>query len=629
MKHRVRKTIFPIKRLDAAEQEQRKRLCEAAAVIVLLAMTIVAARLSFLQVVKGGELRLEAQNNRFRFVRIPPARGKILDRSGRLLAGVRPCFNICYLREGRGNAQGVMARLAAVLGEDEAFLQARMARARGLPFYTPVVLKQDADWETVCRVEAMLYSLPGVSVQVIPARAYPYGPIAPHLLGYLAEISPDDLKSGLYPGAVSGDLVGKSGVEFRHRKELSGLPGRREVEINASGRLIRILKDVAPYPGDDIYLTLDLELQQAAQEAMQGRVGALVALDPQSGRIEALVSSPGFDPSAFSSGIGKREWAVLNDPVKRPLLNKAIQGRYAPGSVFKIVMAGAALQEKVAGPQSTVVCNSRFRLGRRVFRCWDWRGHGQVNLYKAIVQSCDVYFYQMGLRLGIDTISRYARAFGLGEKTGIDLPYESAGLVPSREWKIERFNEPWQDGETLNIAIGQGFILVTPLQAAVMMAAVANGGTLFRPSYLEQVVDSNGEIIKAFSAHVNGSLPVSKSRLNLIRQALEGVVSDRKGTGRKARIEGIKVAGKTGTSQVIGQKKRRQSEKMAWRYRDHAWFVAYAPADAPGIAVAVLVEHGGHGGSAAAPVAKRVIEKWIALRQPRPSPAKQRIAMLH
>jgi penicillin-binding protein 2 len=587
---------------------------------MFLCLVTFCARLWHLQVVQGEHFREQSERNRIRAVRLQPPRGKILDRTGRLLAGVKPCFNVCLVREDIRDMQALLAKLSPLLGETEAEIRTRLGSGHKRPKYVPIVIKRGADWKTLSRIESRLFSLPGVFIEVTPARKYPYGSIAPHLLGYLGEISREDIQKKRYKGARSGDLVGKYGIEKRFENDLAGIKGQRRLEVDARGRLVRVIDEKPPVPGKDLYLSIDLDLQQASEDAMKGYVGALVALDPRTGRILALVSSPAFDPDAFASGIDNEEWKALNDPVSRPLQNKALQGRYAPGSTFKIVMAAAALQEGVVSKNSLFECTGRFRLGRSVFRCWKWGGHRQTNLYKALVESCDIYFYQAGLKLGIEKIAKYARTFGLGSKTGIDLSGESRGFIATPDWKLRRYQEPWQEGETLITAIGQGFTLVTPLQMACLTTAVANGGTLFSPVYLDKITGPDGHIVKSFGSDPRGNLQISESNLRIIKRALVGAVNDERGTGNKCKLPDVHVAGKTGTAQVIEQDRRQQDENLDWEHRDHAWFVAYAPAERPELAVAVLCEHAGHGGSVAAPIARKIFETWFQIQSPLPIP---------
>ena len=597
-----------LRKFEEEDSETRGTSCRLAFCVLVAFFVLIAARLWYLQIIHGTDFRAKSEKNRIKTIRLTAYRGNILDRDGRLLAGIEPSFNICLIKKETRDLEALLKRLLPLLDEPASKVRARLYAARNQPQYMPVVLERNASWETVCRVEARLSELPGVIVEVGPSRRYPHGKLAPHLLGYLGEISLEELKSGRYPHARSGDLVGKYGIEARFENLLAGRSGKKIVEVDARGRLIRVLDTEPPAPGKDISITLDLDLQLAAEEAIADQCGAVVALDPRNGQILALASGPKFDPSLFAKGLTPEEWKALNDPLTRPLINKAIQGQYPPGSTFKVVMAAAALQEGIVRPQEQFKCLGSFKLGRRTFRCWKRWGHGDTDLYKSLVESCDVYYYNVGLKLGIDRISRYARGFGLGSKTGLDLPGEKSGFVPSRQWKLRRFHEPWQKGETLNISIGQGFMLTTPLQLARMIAAVSNGGRLYQPIYLmdqEPVLQDRA--------------PVSKGVLNRIIPALKGVIGDEHGTARSIRLNGITIAGKTGTAQVVKQTKRKQDEEMEWKFKDHALFVAFAPVEDPQIAVAVVIEHGGHGGSAAAPVARAVIERWHQKMAPKPT----------
>ena len=611
-----------LKRFDDGCNEEGTKLFVIVLFLCIIFFLLIVVRLFNMQYVNFAYYKNKAENNRFRSLRLPPMRGGILDRAGRPLASVRPSFDLVFYREGGMKKQtSVLARLAEILNVDLPVLQARILEANKacVAPYIPVVLKRDLDWRVLARVEGILHRLPDVDIEVTPRREYPQGLIASHLIGYIDEVSMSDLEKEEYRGARPGDLVGKSGIERWYERALRGTPGMKQVEIDAKGRLVRIVQVVPPRQGDEIYLTVDANIQKVALDAMGDRVGAIVALDPRDGRLLCMVSTPGFDPEIFLKTINRDEWRRLNDKRLRPLLNKAIQDVYPPGSVFKIVMALGALQGGFITPQTSFTCNSYFKLGRRVFRCWDWRGHGKTDLYKAIVQSCDVYFYQVGLKMGIDNIVRFARLFGVGQLSEIELPGERSGLVPTRSWKMRVFKEPWQKGETLNTSIGQGFLTTTPLQNALLMATVANEGTLFIPSYVEEVRGFKGRVKERFSPRVKARLPISRSYFRVLKKALVGVVEDKKGTGKRARIEGVLVGGKTGTAQVVKQKKRIRSEKLPWEFRDHAWFVAYAPADSPRIAVCVLVEHGGHGGSQAAPIARKVIEAWLHTQRPVPN----------
>ena len=623
-----RRTLLNIKYFDKDINPIYKVRCRWAVILLVMVFAVLLARLWYLQINQGAELRAKSENNRLRTLRIQAPRGKILDRSGRIIAGVKPYFNVCIVREDVKDMEALIARLASILNESEADIRSSLYLGGKQPLYMPIIIKRAIDWDTLSKIEARLSRLPGVVVDVVPGREYPYGDIATHLIGYLGEISEDDIKNDLYPGALPGDMVGKSGVEARYNSELAGTLGKRIVEVDVKGGFVKTLEEIPPVSGSDIYLTIDLDLQMAAEDAMKDKVGAAVVLDPNSGRLLAMVSSPGFDPELFAKGITAEQWKVLNDPFYRPLFDKAIQGTYAPGSTFKIVTAAAALQEGVVNEDTTHFCPGYFRFGNRDYRCWKAGGHGVVNLYKAIVESCDVYFYKVGLKLGVDRIAKYAKAFGLGEKTGIDLPNEARGVIASSEWKKKKFKSKWYEGETLSIAIGQGYNNVTPIQMARLIATVANGGTLYRPIYVEKIVNPAGTVTASFNKDPQGTVPVSKANLRAIQNGLVGVVQDNMGTAKECRMKDMIVAGKTGTAQVVRQTKRKEDEKMAWKYRDHAWFVAYGPAESPQLAIAVLIEHGGHGGSAAAPVAKKIFERWLQLQAPRPSDSPERTAKI-
>ncbi|MEF3167773.1 MAG: penicillin-binding protein 2 [Deltaproteobacteria bacterium] len=616
-----KKTLF-----TKEEQEINKRRCLVAAAFLVAAFVILLIRIGYLQVIKGEDLAAKSERNRLRTVRLIPPRGDIVDRKGRLMVGTRPCFDICLLREEARDIEGLIRELAVLLDVTESDLRASIIQGMKQPSYMPVILKRDVDWETLSRVEARLHNLPGIAVEVVPGRYYPEGPVASHLLGYLGEVTGEDLDAGRYPNAYAGDLVGKNGAELQWNEDLAGRAGRRWVEVDAKGRYMKFLREEPPIRGNDLHLTVDLDLQKAAEEALAGQVGAVVALDPRSGAVRALVSTPGFDPAVLSRGVTKEEWKALNDSLLKPLYNRALQGGFAPGSTFKIVMAAAGLEEKLVDEHSTIYCPGSFWFGNRSYRCWNRNGHGTVTLYKALVESCDVYFYHLGLRLGVDRIARYAHAFGLGAPTGIDLPDEKGGTVASTAWKRERFKEKWYEGETVSIAIGQGYTVVTPIQMARLIAAVGNGGILYRPHVFSRLVDPEGRPVRSSSPEVQGTVGVSKKNLSLVASALQGVVGDPRGTGKACRLPKVAVAGKTGTAQVVKQAKRRQDEKMPWQFRDHAWFVAYAPVEDPQLAVAVLVEHGGHGGSAAAPIARKVFERWFQIQSPAPVPAVERSA---
>ena len=385
-----------------------------------------------------------------------------------------------------------------------------------------------------------------------------------------------------------------------------------------SGKTIRSLGKIPSLPGHNVQLTIDMALQEAAWKALAGRSGAVVALDPRDGAVLTLVSSPAFDPNLFNGGISVDDWEMLASDPRHPMENRAISGQYPPGSTYKPVLAAAALEEGLITPETTFFCNGSFTLGDRTFRCWNEKGHGHVDLHHAIVESCDVYFYQLGKMLGVDRIARYARLFGLGAPLGIDLHREKSGLVPSREWKLARLKQPWHLGETISIAIGQGYNLMTPLQLAHLYAALANRGVLYRPRLLKQLESSDGRVVKKYEPEKLGDLPLRPQTIQALNKALWGVVNEPRGTGSALKRSQADVAGKTGTSQVVGlpqDDKARKAKRILDQHRDHALFACFAPYDNPEIVVAVIVEHAGHGGAVAAPVARKVIDAYFAGKQ--------------
>jgi penicillin-binding protein 2 len=572
------------------------------------------SRLWYLQIVKGDEFSRLAENNRIRIRRVPASRGMILDQQRNILAENRPSFQVSLVPEDIDDVNQVVARMAKILTPGPKDMKTRVTQQNSRQPFHPVLVKRDISRKELAFLETHKMDLPGMVIDAVPRRLYTYDSFASHLMGYLGEIDESELEKMRSHGYYLGKFIGKDGVEKRWETSLRGVDGGRQVEVDSVGREIRIVSSVSPRPGHNVVLAVDLGIQETMEKSLDGKIGAAVAIDPQSGRVLAMASSPSFNPDLFASGIRQEDWLNLLNTPFHPLQNKAIQGQYPPGSVFKIITAFAALEEGVITPEETLNCPGFYKLGRRTYRCWRKGGHGTVDLRKAIVQSCDVYFYQVALRLGIDRIAQYAREFGFGRPTGIELGEEKPGLIPTTEWKKKRYNEPWYDGETLVSGIGQGPVLVTPIQMANMISVIANGGTLYRPQMVHRVEDVDGNIVKEYPSIVNKHVSVSERNLGLIRDALRGVVDDPKGTGRSARIKGIPVFGKTGTAQVVKlelYEKTEKEEEIPVLHRDHAWFVAFAPEKNPSVAVAVLIQHGGHGATAAAPVARKIIQRAL------------------
>jgi penicillin-binding protein 2 len=591
-----------------------KRRLRVAAACGLLSLVVIFARLWVVQVLQGEEMRTLSEDNRIRLRRVEGTRGLIVDRFGRTLVDSRASFDAMLVPEDAVDLASTVETVAHFLSQSAAQTQAILDQAAGRPPFQEILVKRDLDWEEIVAIETHQLDLPGVSLRINPRRSYPFGRLLAHTLGYVSEVNKKDLERS--PQYRAGDLAGKAGIEKQWERHLRGTMGGQQVEVDALGRELRILHEVETEPGNTLVLTIDLDLQRAAEAALGERAGSVVALDPRSGEILAMVSHPAFDPNAFVHGIESRGWRELLEHPRHPLNHRAIQGQYPPGSTFKIVMAAAALEEGVVNPFTRIRCSGGFWFGNRQFRCWKKGGHGSLNVHQALVHSCDVFFYQVGQRLGIETIAQYARAFGLGFPTGVGLEHEKAGTVPDPQWKRQRFGQPWYAGETVSVSIGQGYVTTTPLQMAQATAALA-AGTLQRPHLVRRVESATGGVIEEIKPETRSTLPLRKTTLAQLREALKDVVAV--GTGKNARLPGISVAGKTGTSQVVklGEKRLKPSQ-LPWNQRDHAWFVAFAPVDQPEIAVAALVEHAdGGGGAIAAPLARDVMAAFFELQKDR------------
>ena len=600
--------------LDPISAETLQRQLKKVMVVVIITFGVLLLRLWTLQALKGQQYRERSEHNRIRLKDIPASRGLILDTNGHRLAENHPSYDLYIIPEDIRSPKSLFGRLNMLVGIDsEAAYKEFYSKGRRKPF-SPILLKRGITRDQLALVETHRYNLPGVVIRVNPERYYPHQALACHVLGYLGEITQKQLRSNRFPYKKAGDLVGKAGVELKWDRCLSGVRGGEQIEVDAEGRKIAVLSRRPPEPGANVFLNIDFRLQQVAEAELEGKRGVVVAMEPATGRLLALASSPGFDPNIFIKGIDKATWKTMVSSRQYPLQNRATSGMFPPGSVFKIVVALAALEEGLVDPEEKIFCGGTFKLGNREFRCWKKGGHGEVDLHRALVESCDVYFYNLGLALGVDKIAEYARRLGLGVKTGFDLDFEKEGLVPTKRWKLKKWGQRWQGGETLSLAIGQGFLLVTPIQMVDMLSAVFNGGFLYAPQVTKYVGKTGGQVNFKFRPKVRGVAGIAGEHLERIRQALVGVVNEPRGTGRKAAIEGIVVAGKTGTAQVVSTEKADvadEGDELPAHLRDHAWFVAVAPADSPRIAVAVLIEHGGHGGSAAAPVARKMIQQYL------------------
>jgi penicillin-binding protein 2 len=601
---------------DPAESPQVRRIMMTTALVVGLAFSVLIGRLWYLQLLQGDHFRNQSESNRIRLVDVPPRRGLIFDTKGRLLADNRPAFTLAAIPEDVPDWDQLTRRLESLVGiKPEEIERARKA-ARGQPPFKPIRLRSHLDRHQLALLETFRYELPGVKVLVEYRRAYLNpNPIA-HVVGYLGEINKNELEKVPRSLYRMGDFVGRYGLEASRERVLHGSRGAKQVEVDALGRELEVLEELEAKPGNDLVLSIDLDMQVAAAEALKDEAGAVVAMNPKTGEVYCLYSSPSFDQNLFITGLTASDWEALTKDEKHPLKDRAISGAYPPGSTYKLITAAAALAEGVVNPETSFFCSGQIPFGRRSYGCWAIKkgGHGHTNLHKALRESCDVYFYRVGMRLGVERLAKYARAFGLGRLTGIPLPHESRGNVPDSKWKKRRFGEPWQDGETLSLSIGQGFTQVTPLQLARMVSVIANGGRLVTPTLVKKVIPPGEAAPVPEPPGISSKVPINPKHLDLVHKGLVAVVNEPGGTARRAKIPGIKVAGKTGTAQVVSLaffKSFGKEENVPWRFRDHALFVSYAPADDPTIAIAVVVEHGGHGGSDAAPVARAVMEAYF------------------
>nr|WP_320017402.1 penicillin-binding protein 2 [uncultured Desulfobacter sp.] len=584
-----------------------------AGLCIVFIFGVLFLRLVYLQMIHGEEYRRLSMTNCVRLKSIKSSRGLIYDRNHNLLVDNRPAFDLTIVLEDAKPLKVTLERLAILTGDAYEDLMATIKKAGRSAFYKPLVLKRDITRDLLAVIEAHQFDLPGIHIAIEPTRNYIHKKTAAHLIGYLGEINKEELASGKFPNVRSGDSIGRYGVEKSFEADLQGKRGGHQVEVDVNGRVIKILKTVEPVSGKDLVLTMDLSLQQKAESLLGENDGAVVALDPSNGDVLVMASSPSFDQNDFIGGISTKKWQALRDNPGRPMNNKAIQAEYPPASTYKTITALAGLEEKVIDHNSTFFCPGFYKFGNRRYHCWNRYGHGNLNVVDAIAQSCDVFFYQTGEKVGVDALARYAHGSGLGRLTGIRLAHERPGLIPTSVWKKKRFKEPWQAGETLSISIGQGFNLVTPLQMAVFISAVGNNGTLYRPRLVRSVRDAKGQVIREIEPDITGGLPASKKNLAIVRQGLLEVVHGKRGTARHIRLPDIQIAGKTGTAQVFSRKAGEafDNKKLRRTLQDHAWFVCYAPAQDPKIAIAVIIEHGEHGSSAAAPVAKELIHAYL------------------
>jgi len=592
----------------------RRRFIVSSLIIAAI-FCVLALRLWYLQILSVEHYRNLSERNRIRYVAIQAPRGTIFDRHGNLLVDNRPAFTVSALRQEVGDREQLFGSLGELLEVEPQQLEERWQAGQGLPRYRPLPLLEDVGRRAMEKVQENSVDLPGVLVEVKPFRAYPHGKAGAHLFGYLGEVTEEELGQSGYARYRSGELVGKTALERMFEDKLRGIDGQKRIEVNVRGRELRQVTTKGPLPGQRLFLTIDLNLQLAAENALAGKSGAVVVLNVNDGEILAMASSPSFDPAWFARGISSDEWRELSENPQHPMTNKAVRGQYPPGSTFKMAVALAALEAGTVTPSTKIQCDGSIKLGSYEYRCWKKEGHGSVDLHRAIKESCDVWFYRVGLEVGIDRIASAARRLGLGKATGFPFGGENPGMIPDREWKRKRFGTSWYDGETAISSIGQGFVLVTPLQLATMAAAIANGGTVWKPQIVQKTVDMEGNSDWLLQPEKLTETAWPPAALKAVRDGMESVVNDVGGTAWRSRLKSVRYAGKTGTAQVVRRKdddeEAQQDDEIPYQYRDHALFVSYAPADKPQIAIAVVIEHGGHGSSAAAPLAKAIYAAYF------------------
>ena len=651
-------------------KELRGRLLIVSAVVVLIFLSLMG-RLYVLQVKRGEEFANMGEANFIKSQRLKHDRGMILDRYGEILVDNRPAMNVevtPYFLGERVKGEETLDQLFDLLDLDQEMgreLRATIFKQRGLSSFSPIEIKRDVDWETVERIEAQrsILKLHGVEIVEDKRRTYPYGTLAAHILGYVNEIDRGRLdrakREGNALGYQRGDAIGRSGIERVHEVELRGRDGSRQIAVDAKGVRrqrqkwlggIDALGSKDPDAGYNIVLTVDKELQAAAEEAFDGSAGSVVAVDPDTGAILAMVSTPAFDPNIVTGAMGPEAKRELDENILKPWLNRPIQGLYAPGSTFKVITALAALEEGITTPHEEVFCPGHYRLGRRNWRCHKDSGHGHVNLKDALKLSCDTWFYQMADRMGIDPIAEMGKKFGVGIASGLDLPGEKRGLMPDEAFhdRVEKSTGGYQRGMALNTSIGQGSVLMHPLQLAMVYAALVNGGRMIEPRLVERIetadrrverfalaptqgenetrtdaierfVEGDGpEVVKVFESKIQRFLDLPEDSLEAVREGLIAVTNEPGGTAYWRKSKTVPMAGKTGTAQVVRLgTKRLSAEETAYFERDHAWFASYAPIENPEIVVVVVNEHSGHGGSKAAPIATKVIDAWHSLKERR------------
>jgi penicillin-binding protein 2 len=574
---------------------------------------LLTGRMFQLSVLQREQFRMLAEDNAINLQLTPPRRGRVFDRTGVELANTTQNFRVLLIPEQAKDLRAVLSQLSQLIPLSQNKVERILRDALHSKAFNPVLVAEGLGWNDFVKVNINAPDLPGVQTDVGELRAYPFGPWLSHVLGYVAGVTDKDIEKEPELLSLPGFRIGRSGVEKAADDALRGKPGTQQVEVNAHGRVLRKLGRTEGVTGQDVVLSLDMEVQKLAQEKLVGQSGSVVVMDVNTGEIISIVSAPGFDPNAFTGTVSPKIWKQLNEDELKPLLNKAITGIYPPGSTYKPIVALAALASGAMTPRDRVHCSGGRALGNHFFHCWKRGGHGSVDMHTAIKQSCDVYFYECARRTGIEAIASMSRKFGLGQTYGLEIPGEKSGLMPDPAWKRRARNDDWRDGDTFNVGIGQGAVLTTPLQLCVMTARLANGGKAVMP----HVIRSFGGVDRVLPEPEDMGL--DPAHVAVVHGGMDAV-TNQGGTGARSRIdiEGFDMAGKTGTAQVrklTAALRGRNSDSIPWKFRDHGLFIAFAPVDQPRYAISVVVEHGGGGSKAAAPIAKDIMT-LVAQRDP-------------
>ncbi|MCK5160073.1 MAG: penicillin-binding protein 2 [Candidatus Aureabacteria bacterium] len=564
----------------------------------IIFLAVIVIKLFMIQIIDYVKYKEYSLNNRIRLVNITPQRGNIYDRDKRLLADSRPSYNVTLIEEDIKDKEKTILFLEEILDIGRKYIEKKLGEYRYQP-YTPVVIKRDISLETVASIEEDDLDYPGVVVERVPVRHYVYGSVGSTFLGYVGRISGIEYKSRKDKGYSVEDVIGRTGIEKEYEAFLRGRPGGMQVQVDSLGYRDKVLKTQPSVRGYDIYTTVDSDLQRDVEKTFKDiAAGVVIVMNPRNGNILAMASKPSFNPNVFSGSAAGEEISRLINNKSSPLLNRAVRGFYPPGSIFKLVVMLAFLERNGFSVNAAYTCNGEFPYGDTVFNCWNKEGHGQVSLLNAVKYSCNVYFFNEGLKCGVDSIINKAKSFGFGEKTGIDISGELSPELPSRNWKKRKFGQSWYAGDTVNLSIGQGYMLVTPIQTAVFLSAIANGGKIYRPRTVQYVAQHDTQNkVKEFLPFVRREPPARQKQLDIIKESMWKVVSERGGTGMAAAVEGFDVCGKTGTAE--------------YGKGTHAWFCGFAPRDNPEVVVVVLVEGGESGGKSAAPIAGEIFKSYL------------------